>query len=204
MGHGFYGSRFFTWRKSGNRNDSGRILLRSCSRVGPKKTGTYYHLKVENFHEYLLIAVNVKYIHSNPAVFSLKACAGKYGRYVSVLKFTINQPVSYLMQEIYKRHPDMAAFSCYIWNRTLPDQLIPDLHKVLPDTDIRAGRPEVSYDTDEVLQKRKLRSIMTGTGEATFYHLHAAYASGKQEILRAVLGGADTKRFLVQLLPFFH
>ena len=159
---------------------------------------------MENFHEYLLIAVNVKYIHSNPAVFSLKACAGKYGRYVSVLKFTINQPVSYLMQEIYKRHPDMAAFSCYIWNRTLPDQLIPDLHKVLPDTDIRAGRPEVSYDTDEVLQKRKLRSIMTGTGEATFYHLHAAYASGKQEILPAVLGGADTKRFLVQLLPFFH
>ena len=92
----------------------------------------------------LPIAVNAKYIHSNPAVFSLKTCAGKYGRYTSVLEFTINQPVSYLMQEIYKRHPDMAAFSYYIWNRTLPDQLIPDLHKVLPDTDIRAGRPEVS------------------------------------------------------------
>ena len=38
----------------------------------------------------LLIAVNAKYIHSNPAVFSLKACAGEYGRDVSGLEFTIN------------------------------------------------------------------------------------------------------------------
>ena len=152
----------------------------------------------------LLIAVNAKYIHSNPAVVSLKACAGEYGRYVSVLEFTINQTVSYLLRGIYKRHRDVAAFSYYIRNHTLLDQLIPGLHKILPDTDIWAGRPEIFYDTDEVLQKWKLRGVMTGAGEASFYRLCAAYTSGKQEILPAVLGGAGTKRFLVLLLPFFH
>ena len=162
MGHGFYGSRFFAWGNNGNRNGSGRLLLRSCSRAGPKKTGTYYRLKLESFHEY-------------PA--DRSQC---------------------------KRHPDVAAFSYYIRNHTLLDQLIPGLHKILPDTDIWAGRPEIFYDTDEVLQKWKLRGVMTGAGEASFYRLCAAYTSGKQEILPAVLGGAGTKRFLVLLLPFFH
>ena len=94
----------------------------------------------------LLVAINAKYIHSNPAIFSLKACTGIYSPHVQTVEFTINQPFAFLLQEIYKKEPDVIAFSCYIWNRSLIGQLIGDLHKILPDTDIWAGGPEVSYN----------------------------------------------------------
>ena len=54
----------------------------------------------------LLIAVNARYIHYNPAVFSLKACTGIYNSYVDIIEFTINQSPSYLLQEIYKKQPE--------------------------------------------------------------------------------------------------
>ena len=76
----------------------------------------------------LLVAINAKYIHSNPAVFSLKSCVGKYESYVDIIEFTINQQPSYILREIYKKCPDVIAFSCYIWNRNMLDSIIPDLH----------------------------------------------------------------------------
>lgn len=39
----------------------------------------------------LLTAVNAKYIHSNLAVYSLKAYAGRYGEDIGLAEFTINQ-----------------------------------------------------------------------------------------------------------------
>ena len=101
----------------------------------------------------LLIAVNAKYIHSNPAVFSLKACAGEFEPYITVLEFTINQQPSYILREIYKKKPDVVAFSCYIWNRTIIGEVICDLHKIMPDIDIWAGGPEVSYDGLNVIDE---------------------------------------------------
>ena len=94
----------------------------------------------------LLVAVNAKYIHSNPAVHSLKACAGEYEDCVEIAEFTINQQPSYIMREIYRKRPDVIAFSCYIWNRGIMDAVLPDLHKLLPHADFWAGGPEVSHD----------------------------------------------------------
>ena len=39
----------------------------------------------------LLTAINAKYIHSNLAVYSLKAYAEQYKEYVGLEEFTINQ-----------------------------------------------------------------------------------------------------------------
>ena len=99
----------------------------------------------------LLVAVNAKYIHSNPAVHSLRSCAGEYKSCTEIAEFTINQPTGFILREIYKRQPDVIAFSCYIWNREVMDALIPDLHRILPRADIWAGGPEVSYDAAETL-----------------------------------------------------
>ncbi len=49
----------------------------------------------------LLIAINSKYIHSNPAVYSLKACTGAYSSYVEIMEFTINEQPSRIKMEIY-------------------------------------------------------------------------------------------------------
>ena len=74
----------------------------------------------------LLIAINAKYIHSNPAVYSLKACAGEYESDIDIAEFTINQQPSFILREIYEKQPDVAAFSCYIWTREMVGSKISD------------------------------------------------------------------------------
>ena len=53
-----------------------------------------------------LIGINAKYIHSNPAIYSLRACTGEYRDYVRIREFTINQRMEEIRQEIYfcKKH----------------------------------------------------------------------------------------------------
>lgn len=152
----------------------------------------------------LLVAINAKYIHSNPAVHSLRACAGAYQSCTEIAEFTVNQPTEFILREIYKRRPDVIAFSCYIWNRDVTDALIPDLHRLLPHVDIWAGGPEVSYDAAETVAKWQLRGVMTGPGEAAFARLAEAYATGKSQELPAVLDGNCIPRLKLDEIPFWY
>lgn len=95
----------------------------------------------------LLTAVNAKYIHSNLAVYSLSAYAQERGLTVRVREFTINRPVEQTLAQIYSERPDIVCFSCYIWNITYLEELIKDLHRLLPQLPIWLGGPEVSFET---------------------------------------------------------
>lgn len=152
----------------------------------------------------LLVAINAKYIHSNPAVHSLRSCAGEYKSCIEIAEFTINQPPDFILREIYKRQPGVIAFSCYIWNRDVMDALIPDLHRILPHADIWAGGPEVSYDAAATIERWRLRGVMTGPGEAAFARLTAAYAAGSPGELPAVLDGAHIPRLMLDEIPFWY
>lgn len=152
----------------------------------------------------LLVAINAKYIHSNPAIFSLKACTGIYSPHVQTVEFTINQPFAFLLQEIYKKEPDVIAFSCYIWNRSLIGQLIGDLHKILPDTDIWAGGPEVSYNPYEVKKEWMLRGVMAGAGEGSFSFLVASYVQKTADSLPDVLTTENTPKMPFCDIPFWY
>lgn len=152
----------------------------------------------------LLVAVNAKYIHTNPAVYSLRSCTGAYRSCVTIAEYTINQQPSFILQDIYKRHPHVIAFSCYIWNRTLISQIICDLHKLLPDTDIWAGGPEVSYHPAETIDEWKLRGVMAGPGEGSFSHLVSAYVRHTAGRLPAVLDITNTPKLLLDDIPFWQ
>lgn len=124
----------------------------------------------------LLTAINAKYIHSNPAVYSLKAYAEEYSQHVEIGEFTINHYPDAILQEIYRKKPDVIAFSCYIWNLSVIELLIRDLPQILPETDIWVGGPEVSYDSAEFLEKHpQVKGVMVGEGEETFRELTAYY-----------------------------
>lgn len=152
----------------------------------------------------LLVAVNAKFIHSNPAVHSLKACAGEYAGCVSIAEFTINQQPSFLLREIYKEHPDVIAFSCYIWNFDIIDRIIADLRCLLPDADLWAGGPEVSYHASEIICRWQLRGVMSGAGEGSFYRLAAAYCSGTADSLPDILDEVNTPKIPLAEIPFWH
>ena len=122
----------------------------------------------------LLAAVNAKYIHSNLAVFSLRAYAQERGIPVELAEYTINQSKDEIMKGIFQSKPDVLCFSCYIWNISFVRELITDLHKVLPATEIWVGGPEVSYDAVKVLEENPgISGVMRGEGEKTFAELAA-------------------------------
>ena len=81
----------------------------------------------------LLAACNAKYIHSNLAVFNLKAYAKEYDSQVVLREYTINQLKDDILKDIYRCHPDVVCVSCYIWNITFVRELMQDLRKILPD-----------------------------------------------------------------------
>ncbi|WP_394925199.1 B12-binding domain-containing radical SAM protein [uncultured Robinsoniella sp.] len=127
----------------------------------------------------LLTAINAKYIHSNLAVYSLRAFAREFEEHIEIAEYTINHYTDDILQDIYKKKPDVIAFSCYIWNLEFVKILIEDLAKVLPDTRIWAGGPEVSFDAVTFLEAYpQVSGVMTGEGEQTFYDLSGYYVRG--------------------------
>lgn len=133
--------------------------------------------------EVLLVALNAKYIHSNLAVYSLKAYADKYSKHIGVLELTINHSEEDILKEIYKRNADVVAFSCYIWNISMVNRISAELKKIQPNVTIWYGGPEVSYDAKESLRRLEhLDGIMVGEGEQTFLELMEYYIEGKRKL----------------------
>ena len=163
---------------------------------------------------FLLTAVNAKYIHSNPAIYSLRAYAGKdLQSHIELAEYTINQRIQDILEDIYRREPDCIGFSCYIWNWDMIRRLLAELPKILPHTDIWLGGPEVSYDAPKVLEDfPQVKGIMVGEGEATFWELLQWYVSGAESTgLRQISGlclssGFTAQRELTDMsaLPFLY
>ena len=131
----------------------------------------------------LLAACNAKYIHSNPAVYDLKAFAGKYEDFIVLKEYTINQTKDEILRSVYLEKPDLVCVSCYIWNITFVRNLVCDLAKILPDTRFFAGGPEVSFDAEDFLRENpQFTGVMVGEGEETFLELTAHYVEGKSEL----------------------
>lgn len=164
----------------------------------------------------LLIGVNAKYIHSNPAIYSLHAytrmqMAEGWEEYLQLAEYTINQNMETILADIYGRKPDVAAFSCYIWNWNMIQELIVELPKVLPDIKIWLGGPEVSFHGEKLLQQYSgVQGIMIGEGEKTFAELFLHYQTGTPS-LSSIKGlllpqGYTGERTLTDIneVPFFY
>lgn len=145
--------------------------------------------------KFLLTAINAKYIHSNPGVYSLKMFAESQGAaeavqgdqdpredglpcapFVEIAEYTINNQRELILEDIYRRKPDIVGISCYIWNIAYVLDLVRDIHKVLPETDIWLGGPEVSYDAPQLLVREpEVFGVMKGEGEEMFAALLNCY-----------------------------
>ena len=128
----------------------------------------------------LLAACNAKYIHSNLAVYDLKAYSSDYDKEVLLREYTINQPKDEILKDIYGSGADVVCFSCYIWNISFVRELIRDLAKILPETAFWAGGPEVSYDAEKFLTEMpEMTGVLVGEGEKTFHDLLEYYIDRK-------------------------
>ncbi len=117
----------------------------------------------------LLTALDAKFIHSNLAIYCLASYADKYRDSLKLKEYTINQQKDFILRDLYLEKPDIVCFSCYIWNINYIREIISDLHKVLPNTKIWLGGPEVSYNSAEIVDSLpEIAGIMIGEGEETF------------------------------------
>ena len=164
---------------------------------------------------YLLCGINAKYIHSNLAVFCLKAYAeanvpgagknvwngretdetgdGKAeaaaGPEFVIKEYTINHYVENILQDLYEEKANVIVFSCYIWNIDYVRELAEELKKVSPGVQIWAGGPEVSYDAERFLRENPaVDLVMQGEGERTF----AALVMKMEEMTVGVTGKSSS------------
>lgn len=120
----------------------------------------------------VLTAINAKYIHSNLAVYSLRAYAKPYREEITIAEYTINQQLDDILMDLYKKRPDILCFSCYIWNFSYVEELVREAAKIFPNIPVWLGGPEVSYDAADVLSRLpEVTGVMMGEGEETFLEL---------------------------------
>lgn len=159
---------------------------------------------------FLLCGINAKYIHSNLAIFSLKAYADRKkipGAEIILKEYTINNYVEDILQDLYEEKADVVIFSCYIWNISFVRELAAELKKVSPDVKIWAGGPEVSYAANKFLMENPAFDlIMQGEGEEVFSELICLTVEEKcrikdvykQSESKKVLSGIVEKRYFIE------
>ncbi|MDQ0256561.1 anaerobic magnesium-protoporphyrin IX monomethyl ester cyclase [Evansella vedderi] len=119
----------------------------------------------------IVTTLNAKYIHTCLALRLLKAYSAPEFQ-VEMMEFTIKDPDLNVVTDLFGKKPDVLGFSCYIWNIEKTIRVVKMVKKVLPNTKIVLGGPEVSYDTREWMERvPEVDFIVRGEGEETFKQL---------------------------------
>ncbi|QOR34292.1 B12-binding domain-containing radical SAM protein [Clostridium sp. 'deep sea'] len=123
----------------------------------------------------VLVDVAAKYIHTGLAVRYLYQCCVNTFKNTVILEKTINEPLDTILADIYREKPQVVGFSCYIWNITTILPVCKTLKEIMPSVKIVLGGPEVSFDSQNVLQENiAIDFVISGEGEGTLPKLLAA------------------------------
>ncbi len=120
----------------------------------------------------LLVTLNAKYIHSSLALRYLKAYNVSDFNNIEILEYSINEPLSFMVSDIYQKQADVIGLSCYIWNIEETIDLVRMIKKVMPTVKIVLGGPEVSFDINYWMDRvKEIDFIIYGEGEITLNKL---------------------------------
>jgi anaerobic magnesium-protoporphyrin IX monomethyl ester cyclase len=120
----------------------------------------------------LLTTLNAKYIHSNLAIRLLYGLNRDHEG-LDWKEFTIKENPESIAAECAAY--DVVAFSCYIWNITPTLAVCRKIKALNPSVYILLGGPEVSYETEPVLDRPEVDGVIVGEGENAFSAFLANY-----------------------------
>lgn len=118
----------------------------------------------------VLAAINSQYVHLNLAVRYLKKYAETNSDIkIEIYETNINNQILNIIKDIFELNPNKIIFSTYIWNKEYVFEIIKEIKKVLPNTKILLGGPEVSFDWKNIMEENlEIDGILIGEGEKVF------------------------------------
>lgn len=150
----------------------------------------------------ILTAVNARYYHVNLAVRLLRNALVAKGFNSSIYETSINDRLEHSLAHLYKENANIYGFSVYIWNVEFISKLCRELKKLLPNSIIILGGPEVSHNPAEVFNKLPCADyIVCGEGEIVFPALISALEKGKKCSLSGIVT-KDSKVTIAELTEF--
>ena len=116
----------------------------------------------------ILIALNAKYAHTNPAIRALKTAAGHKAEIV-LKEYTVNMQINEILADLYKPNVFLYGFSVYIWNVEMVLKIVRLLKRLNPHITVLLGGPEVSFECESFMhENQEVDYIIAGEGENAF------------------------------------
>ena len=119
----------------------------------------------------LLTTLNARYSHASFGLRYLLANLGELRQVAEIAEFTINDQLNDVLAEIVRLRPEIVGIGVYIWNIDAVTRLVADLRRVLPDTWLVLGGPEVSWETDQQPVTALADYVITGEADHAFREL---------------------------------
>lgn len=114
----------------------------------------------------LLIGINARYTHSNPAILYLRNEIVSTGHTAEIAEFSINDESLKVLERISLGKPDVVMISVYIWNSLFTARFLGDIKKICPQVKLFLGGPEAGYNSDYWLKNFPcIDGIIQGAGE---------------------------------------
>ena len=119
----------------------------------------------------IIACLNSKYVHASLSPWCLLAGVREFSNNtydISVKESTINGDAEEFANEIINEKPDVAAFSCYIWNITKTLEICRIIKEKL-GCKIVLGGPEAAYRPKDILEEYGfIDFVLSGEGEWVF------------------------------------
>ncbi len=118
----------------------------------------------------VLLGINARYSHTSLGLRYIKANLKEYKNSSTIIERTINEDVYSISEEILSYKPKIVGMGTYIWNALVIKRVSEIIKKVLPETYIILGGPEVSHFPLRI-EFKYADFIVMGEGEEAFYRL---------------------------------
>ncbi len=120
----------------------------------------------------LLLGINARFTHSNLTIRYLRNYISELPFKIILKEVTIKCSLLEILATLYEEKPKIIGISVYIWNSKIVKKILPEIKKILPDSRLILGGPEVSYNPEQWLKKfPQVDHIICGFGEDGFRYL---------------------------------
>lgn len=139
----------------------------------------------------VLATLNARYIHASLGLRYLLANMGSLASRTQLAEFVINDHPAEILGKLVREAPKIVGFGVYIWNIEATTRIVADLRKILPETRIILGGPEVSYEAESLPICAMADYVISGEADLEFASL----------CHRILDGTAPLNKFIAATLP---